>query len=352
MTKNVKKINVAIQGGGAHGAFAWGVLDRLLDEDDIEIEAITATSAGSMNAVIFAEGLRQNGRIGAKHYLESFWFDISQAGVFYSPLKRALQSSKPLKNKDLDWSPLYRFFQSVIRHFSPYQFNPANFNPLRSIIEKSVDFEKLALSSPIKLFLSATNVRSGKVRVFSTEHLSSDVVLASSCLPFLFQAVKIEGEYFWDGGYMGNPALFPLFYHTDARDILVVHINPIERHKIPQRASEIRNRINEISFNSSLLKEYRAIAFVLKLLEEDWLKPDYRNRLKHPLMHSIRTDDLMCDLSVVSKFDTSWTFLTSLKERGRQAADSWLEKHKDSLGIKGTIDLHSEFLGLGSQHTG
>lgn len=351
MAPKIKKINIAIQGGGAHGAFAWGVLDRLLEEEALEIEAITATSAGSMNAVVYAEGLRQKGRQGAKESLESFWKEISRSGRAFTPLKPFTWGQKTLTSQDLNRSPYYRLAQFVMRHFSPYQFNPTDYNPLRKVLEDSVNFESLT-KSPVKLFLSATNVYTGKVRVFPTPQITSDVVMASACLPFLFQAVKIGDEYFWDGGYMGNPALFPLFYHTESRDILVIHINPITRNTLPVRASDIRNRINEISFNASLLKEYRAIAFVLKLLEEDWLKPEYKNRLKHPLMHAIRTDGLMCDLSVVSKFDTSWSFLTSLKQRGRDATSQWLEQNGDSLGESATIDLRDEFLGLGSQHAG
>lgn len=346
-----KKINVAIQGGGAHGAFAWGVLDRLLEEDTLEIEAITATSAGSMNAVVYADGLRHKGRIGAKKALHTFWHDISLSGRAFSPIKPFFTSPKTLTSADLNRSPYYRLAQFVMRHFSPYQFNPNGYNPLRDVLEKRVQFQKLS-KAPVKLFISATNVYTGKVRVFPTPQITADVVLASACLPFLFQAVKIGKDYFWDGGYMGNPALFPLFYHTDSRDILVVHINPITRNALPKKASDIRNRINEISFNASLLKEYRAIAFVLKLLEEDWLKPEYKKHLKHPLMHAIRTDDLMCDLSVVSKFDTSWAFLTSLKERGREAVSEWLKENWASLGERSTIDLRDEFLGLGSQHAG
>lgn len=351
MATKTKKINIAIQGGGAHGAFAWGVLDRLLEEETLEIEAITATSAGSMNAVVYAEGLRQKGPQGAKESLEFFWKEISRSGRAFTPFKPFSWGQKTLTSQDLNRSSYYRFAQFVMRHFSPYQFNPTDYNPLRKVLESSVDFDSLT-DAPVKLFLSATNVYTGKVRVFPTPQITSDVVMASACLPFLFQAVKIGEDHFWDGGYMGNPALFPLFYHTESRDILVVHINPITRKTLPIKASDIRNRINEISFNASLLKEYRAIAFVLKLLEENWLKPEYKDRLKHPLMHAIRTDDLMCDLSVVSKFDTSWTFLTSLKQRGRDATSHWLEQNWTSLGKKATIDLRDEFLGLGSQHAG
>jgi NTE family protein len=203
-----------------------------------------------------------------------------------------------------------------------------------------------------KLFLSTTNVRTGKVRVFRTEEITSDVVMASACLPMLFQAVKIGNDHFWDGGYMGNPALFPLFYHTQSRDLLVVHINPIEREELPTTAADIMNRLNEITFNSSLLKEMRAIAFVTKLIEEDWLQEEHKGKLKQLIMHSIRAEGVLSDLSVASKFNTDWHFLLYLRDLGRDEAGKWLKHNFASIGKRSTIDVRSEFLDLGTHHAG
>jgi NTE family protein len=236
--------------------------------------------------------------------------------------------------------------------FSPYQFNPTNFNPLRQVLEESVDFDELEKCQTTKLFLSTTNVRTGKVRVFRTEEITSDVVMASACLPMLFQAVKIGNDHYWDGGYMGNPALFPLFYHTQSRDLLVVHINPIEREELPTTAADIMNRLNEITFNSSLLKEMRAIAFVTKLIEEDWLQEKYKCKLKHLIMHSIRAEGVLSDLSVASKFNTDWYFLLYLRDLGRDEAGKWLKQNFASIGKRSTIDVRSEFLDLGTHYAG
>jgi NTE family protein len=252
----------------------------------------------------------------------------------------------------MDGSVTYQLFDALTRMFSPYQFNPSNFNPLRQLLEASVDFDRLEKCRTIKLFLSATNVRTGKVRVFRTEEITADVVMASACLPMLFQAVKIENDHYWDGGYMGNPALFPLFYHTQTRDLLVIHINPIEREELPTSAADIMNRLNEITFNSSLLKEMRAIAFVTKLIEEDWLKKQHKRELKHLIMHAIRAEDVLSDLSVASKFNTDWNFLLYLRDLGRDEAGKWLKQNFASIGKQSTIDLRAEFLDLGTHHAG
>jgi NTE family protein len=234
--------------------------------------------------------------------------------------------------------------------FSPYQFNPFNINPLRDVLRECVDFDRLEQCRCSRLFISATNVRSGRVRVFTNREVTLDVVLASACLPFLFQAVEIDGAAYWDGGYMGNPALFPLFYHTDSRDILIVHINPIFVDDVPKTAIDISDRINQISFNSSLLKELRSIAFVTKLLEDGWLKDEYRSRLRHMLIHSLRADEALAGAGVASKFNCDWDFLTDLRDRGRAAAEAWLAENFIHIGKRGTVDLREEFLGGSSQH--
>ena len=233
---------------------------------------------------------------------------------------------------------------------SPYQFNPLNLNPLRDVLSRVVDFERLHEGTngapPIKLFVSATNVRTGKVAVFRNEEVTADHVLASACLPQLFQAVEIGGEAFWDGGFMGNPSLWPLFYETDVEDLLVVHINPIERHEVPKSVAAIDNRVNEISFNAALLKEMRAVAFVQKLLREGYVKEERAKELSDIRFHSIRADKALADLSLASKYDTSWRFLTELRDRGREVGAAWLDAHWDEVGVRGTVDLRAEFLDL------
>lgn len=353
--RNAKTINLALQGGGAHGAYAWGVIDRLLEDGRIKFEGISGTSAGSMNAVVTAYGSHTGGRGGARAALYHFWKQISQAGAIYSPLKQTPWEYIQRHWRgdwNMDQSMVYQMFDIATRMLSPYQFNPLNFNPLRTVLETAVDFDELERCQTTKLFLSATNVRTGKVRVFKTEEITADVVMASACLPMLFQAVKIGHDHYWDGGYMGNPALFPLIYHTHSRDVLVVHINPIERQQLPTDSADIMNRLNEINFNSSLLKEMRAIAFVNKLIEQDWLKEEHKGKLKHLIMHSIRADDVLCDLSVASKFNTDWHFLLYLRDLGRDEGDKWLRKNFTSIGRRSTVDLHAEFLDLGTPHAG
>jgi NTE family protein len=230
----------------------------------------------------------------------------------------------------------------ITRLLSPYQFNPVNYNPLREVLTQVVDFAALRRHCcPVKLFLSATNVRSGKVRIFSNDEIDADAVLASGCLPFLFQAVEIEGESYWDGGYMGNPAIFPLIYHCEGRDVAIVHINPLERRDMPVTAAEILNRINEISFNSSLMREMRAIHFVTGLIESGTVR---EHRLKHMLIHGISAEADMVCLSVASKLSTDWAFLTELKEIGRTTAEAWLNEHFDALGRRSTIDIELTYL--------
>lgn len=340
--KKQKTVNLALQGGGAHGAFAWGVLDMLLEDGRIGIEGICATSAGTMNACALAYGMHLGGPEKAREALHDFWWNIHRTGQQYNPVRRL--PWEKIASWNMDSSLGYFLFDSMTRVFSPYQFNPFDFNPLREVLEESVDFEELRACDCVKLFISATHIASGKVRVFDTKEITLDVAMASACLPFLFKAVEIDGEDYWDGGYMGNPALFPLFYETDARDVVIVHINPMERPETPKTAPDIMNRINEISFNSSLLKELRAIAFVKKLIENDMLKDEHRNDFKDVLVHSVRADEALCDLSVASKFDSDWEFLTMLRDRGRETMAAWLDENFEAIGVRDTVDLHAEFL--------
>lgn len=340
----VRMINLALQGGGSHGAFTWGVIDRLLDEPDIEFEGLSGTSAGAVNAAVLAHGLMEGGRIGGQAALEDFWRRSSRGGSIWSPVSSLPQVSLP--GMEMLSAATYAAFDTMTRTFSPYEFNPFDINPLRDLLSESVDFDALRDRCDTKLFLSATNVRSGRVRVFETHEVSVDVVMASACLPFVFKAVEIDGEHYWDGGYMGNPVLFPFFYNCESRDVMIVHINPMERVEVPKTAPDIMNRINEISFNSSLVDELRAINFVSRLIEKEWLKDEYKDRLRHILVHSVRADAALEDLPVSSKFDVNWSFLTKLRDRGRVEADRWLEANRDDIGHKSTVDLESQYLGL------
>lgn len=342
LKEGIKRINLALQGGGAHGAFAWGVIDKFLEDGRIEIEGLAGTSAGSMNAVVYAYGVLR-GKEGARAALHEYWRAISDAGQKYSLVKRT-----PWEQMFGGWSQersvASEGFKLLTSTFSPYQLNPMNFNPLREVLESQVNFEQLVASRTTKLFLSATNVRTGKIRVFNTHEITPDVVLASACSPFLFQAVEIDGEHYWDGGYMGNPALYPLFYHTDSRDVVILQINPIERVGPPTQSSEIANRVNEITFNSALIKELRSVYFLQQLLDQGKIKDEYIDDFKCVLIHAIRADAALSDLSVSSKLACEWDFLTMLRDRGRDCASEWIARHYKDVGVRSTVDLRREFL--------
>lgn len=336
---NSKTVNLALQGGGAHGAFAWGVLDRLLEDGRVIFDAVSATSAGAMNATVLGYGLTIGGAEGAREELEKFWKKISEEGA-----KGPLQPSwidKAIGNHSLDYSPIFTFMDILSRVMSPYELNPMNVNPLRQVLESSVDFEVLRAGCPIKLFLSATNVRTGKVRMFENHEIGPDQVLASGCLPFMFQTVEIDGEGYWDGGYMGNPAIFPLIYGSTTNDVVIVHINPLNRDEIPKSARDIMNRINEISFNSSLMREMRAIAFVSHLIEDGQLQDDKHRRM---LIHSIQDEPFMTSLGVTSKLNADWGFMIKLRDVGRACASKWLDDHFEDLGARSSTNIREVFL--------
>lgn len=337
MSKNNKLIHLALQGGGAHGAFAWGILDKILEDGRLKIDAFSACSAGSMNATIFAYGRMKGGTDGAREYLYNFWKRVSQIE------HTSVEIQKPLIDRAMRYIQ-YSFLDSLSRSISPYQFNHLNVNPLRDIVADMVDFEELKLDRNTKLFLTTTNVRTGRVRVFNNKEISIDVVMASACLPYLFQSVKINDDYYWDGGYSGNPAIFPLFYNNNTRDVLIIHINPMERSELPITSSEIGNRINEITFNASLLHEFRAISFVKKLINKGWIKDEFKHKLKDMYIHSIRADEALHGFDVTSKFDTHWYFLTYLRDLGRVQAKKWLDLNFDSVGKESTVDLEKDFL--------
>ncbi len=331
-----RRVNLALQGGGSHGAYAWGILDYFLEDGRLAIEGISGTSAGSMNAVVCAYGRLVGGADGAREKLHDFWKAMSDAG-------RAFNLGARLPGAG-ERSPAFEAFKVMTGALSPYQWNPLNINPLRRVLEAQVDFAALRACKVTKLFISATSVRSGKARVFGTAEVSADVVLASACLPMVFQAVEIDGEAYWDGGYMGNPVLYPLFYETESRDVIIVHINPVDRPGVPRLAHEIEDRMNEITFNASLIKELRAVAFVQKLLDDGWIKDEFRGRLKNVLLHSVRADRALEGLSVASKFDLDWAFLTDLRDRGRETARAWLARNHDDIGVRSTVDVRKEFL--------
>lgn len=341
----IKAINLALQGGGSHGAFTWGVIDRLLEDGRVSFDGICGTSAGAMNAVLVAHGLMQGGHDGARASLANFWESVGRLGAMLNPVA-AMACSNPLDNAGT--APMLAVQQwaaeSFTRTFSPYQFNPLNVNPLRDLLASCVDFDALHHCDEVKLFICATNVRSGKVRIFNNNSMSVDAVMASACLPHLFQAVEIDGQHYWDGGYMGNPALYPLFYETATRDVVVVMVNQMWRDEVPTTSAEIEDRVNEISFNSSLMREMRAVEFVSRQLGEGWLKPEYAKRMRHVLVHLIRADAFMGTLSAATKISTDIKFLAGLRDLGRASAAQWLDEHHASLGKNGTVDLRSEFL--------
>ena len=338
--KAPKTINLALQGGGAHGAFTWGVLDRLLEEERLAFEGISATSAGAMNGAVLAYGLTIGGRDGARTALTEFWRRVSDHARL-SPLQPS-PFDRITKDFSLTASPAFAFAAFMTRLWSPYQFNPLNLNPLLDALLASVDFGTLqSPDCPIKLFLSATNVRTGKIKVFERREISASAVMASACLPSLFHAVEIDGEAYWDGGYMGNPPLFPLIYHCESADILVVHLNPLYRSEVPYTADEILNRINEVSFNSSLMREMRAVAFVSRLITENRIKD---LGLKQVLIHGVANDELINGLNAVSKYNADWDFITFLRDEGRRCASDWLARNFSRLGVESTVDIEQTYL--------
>lgn len=339
-----KSINLAIQGGGAHGAFAWGIMDRLLEDGRFHVEGISGTSAGSLNATVLAYGLLIGGLDGAREQLDKFWRSIAVAGALYNPCKQMPWEQFFFANK-MDNSMAFKWFEALTHTFSPYQLNPFDLNPLKDVLLDNVDFHRLQQCQITQLFLAATNVRTGQVRIFNTNEITADTVLASSCLPFIFKAIEIDGDYYWDGGYTGNPSLFPFFYHVKSQDIIILHINPIERPAPPTLPEQIFNRINEISFNNSLLKELRSIAFVQKLLEEGWIKDEFKDKLKYIYLHSISADKALYDLSVASKVSSDWDFLLMLKNRGRAKAAEWIDENYNKIGVQSSFNPRETLVG-------
>ena len=325
-------VDLALQGGGSHGGFTWGVLDRLLEEPWLQIEAISGTSAGAMNAAVLADGWQRGGAGGAREALDAYWRRVAEAAAF-SPVQRS-PVDRLMGRWSLDTSPVYRAMEMMARVFSPYHLNPMGLNPLRSILAECIDFDHLA-ASRIKLFITATNVRTGRGRIFRNGEITPDVLLASACLPTMFHAIEIDGESYWDGGYAGNPTITPLVRESDAHDTILVQINPRERPDTPRTASEILNRVSEISFNSPLMKELRMIALLRQVAD-----PGHGEGARWAGMrtHRIMTDRL-AQFGASSKFNAELEFLQMLKAEGRLSADTFLAAHADDIGTRSTADI-------------
>jgi NTE family protein len=325
-------IDLALQGGGAHGAFTWGVLDRLLEESGLRIEGISGTSAGAMNAAVLAAGHAANGSKGARTALEDFWRRVSRAALL-SPIRRS-PLDVLMGRWTMDTSPVFLAFDLAARLFSPYDLNPGGANPLREILAECVDFGRVA-QSPIRLFVTATNVRTGRGHVFRNAELTPDVLLASACLPTLFQAVEIDGEAYWDGGYAGNPTMTPLVRECASSDTVLVQVNPVERPGTPRSARDIINRVNEVSFNATLLKELRMIAILRQVANPGQCEGA---RWAGMRIHRIASA-AMTDLGYSSKLNAEWDFLCLLRDEGRRCADLFLQAHMHDLGQRSSFDL-------------
>ena len=325
-------IDLALQGGGSHGAFTWGVLDRLLQESRFKIEGVSGTSAGAMNAAVLAEGYARSGAEGARAALAAYWRRISDAARF-SPFQRSL-IDRVLGRWTLDNSPLFFMFDTISRLYSPYDLNPSGSNPLLPILEDLIDFDLLR-NSPVKVFITATNVRTGRPRVFRNADVSPEVLLASACLPTLFQAVEIDGESYWDGGYSGNPTLTPLVNELVSDDTIIIPINPVERPGTPKSANEILNRLNEVSFNAVLLKELRMMALLRRAVDPGSGEGAQWAKMR---VHLVR-NKIMDTLDYSSKLNAEWDFLSMLFEEGRKAAEEFLAEHGDSIGMHSTFEL-------------
>jgi NTE family protein len=329
-----KSVSLALQGGGAHGAFTWGVLDALLDDGRLAIEAITGASAGAMNAVVLVEGWLAGGPDAAREHLRKFWKRVSLEGAL-SPVQQHL-FNRFLGYWCADGSPAHLWLDTWTHRLSPYETNPLDINPLRDALAELIDFERVRSCRDAKLFISATHVWTGKIRIFRHRELTADHVLASACLPTIFQAVEIDGEPYWDGGYIGNPALFPLFYETATDDILLVQVNPIERRATPRTAHEIQNRLTEITFNSNLLRELRAVEFVTRLIDAGKLSTDEYKRVR---MHRIAGGAKLDAFTASSRLNANWSFFKELKDLGRVTAQQWLAANYKAIGVRATLDL-------------
>ncbi|MGO9391582.1 patatin-like phospholipase family protein [Rhodoblastus sp.] len=335
---NRKRIKIALQGGGSHGAFTWGVLDRLLDDPRLEIEAVVGTSAGAMNAAVLVDGLARGGPAAARRQLHAFWNGVAAIAAASplqpSPLDRARSPG------NMDFSPSWMIVNMLNKVFSPYELNPANLNPLQQLLEDTVDFARLRVGKEPALFVCATNVLTGRLRVFERREISAASVMASACLPLLFQAVEVDGEHYWDGGYCGNPPIFPLIYMGGCADVLIVQLNPINVPAVPQDVRGIIDRINTISFNSSLMREMRMIKFVTDLIDNGDLSPGHYLRLN---IHTIDAEAELAELNASSKLNGDKAFLQHLHALGIAKAKEFLDAHFDAIGHRSSTDIAAKF---------
>ena len=332
-----KAINLALQGGGSHSAFTWGVLDRLLEDERLTFEGITATGAGSINAIVLAHGLASGGRRAARTHLETFWMRMSELASTSIIAPSFFDKMNPTFG--LEHSPGYVFVDFVSRFMSPYQLNPFDVNPLRNLLNELVDFQRVRQQQTVKLFLSATSVRTGKIAIFRTNEITAEHVIASDCVPFRTRAPEIGAEHYWDGGFMGNPAIFPVIYECDALDVLLVHLTPAERTDLPTSARAILNRMEEIVFNAALMREMRVIAMITQMIDDGRLSGG-----KRMFFHLIEAEDITRVLSASSKMNFDWKFLMHLFAMGRARAEGWLTDNFKLLGVETTLDLHSRYL--------
>jgi len=332
MSNHPIRLAIALQGGGSHGAFTWGVLDRLLQEPGFEIVGVSGTSAGAMNAGILADGLRRGGSAEARAALEHYWKDVSRLPGYASFAPPDFPGLPRTWN--MERNPVFLWHEMLTRIWSPYETNPLNYNPLRSLLER-IDFDGLRHDpGAARVFICATNVRTGLRRVFENHELSAEVLLASAALPQVYQAVEIAGEHYWDGGYTGNPALAPLYLGTEATDLIVVGINPIVRAEVPRTARAISDRMGEISFNSSFMGEVAAIAFFEELMQSRPADPRFRRLFVHGI-----GDEALGTFGASSKMNNHPDFLAHLREIGMRDANCWLAEHRHAVGRRSTVDL-------------
>ncbi|MDY6993078.1 MAG: patatin-like phospholipase family protein [Pseudomonadota bacterium] len=333
-----KSLSLALQGGGSHGAFTWGVLDRLLEDQRIEIEAFVGTSSGAINATVAAYGLEVADAHTARQLLSEFWHSLAQLGKM-SPLQPSWLDQL-FSRGNMDYSPTWVLYDYFCRLFSPYQLNPINLNFIKKILSGIVDFSYLHQAKKVKLFVCATNVLNARLKIFEQQEVTPEAVMASACLPFLFQAVEIDGHHYWDGGYLGNPPIFPLIYKTQSPDILVVQVNPINITEVPQSAQAILDRINTLSFNSSLMREMRVIHFISSLITQEHLD---EHKYKYPYIHTIDAEAELAEFSFSSKMNVDVNFLEYLFEMGRHKADTFINTHFDKIGNESSTDIMAKF---------
>lgn len=330
------RINLALQGGGAHGAFTWGVLEGLLEDPRVRLEGLSGSSAGAMNAVLLADGWMKNGREGARRGLEDFWSEIGKQ------VPSVMVTHGP--GDALSLSPAAKILASWAAHFSPLQLNPFDLSPLRGLLERRVDFEQLRARSPFKLFVGTTQANTGKLRVFRESELTVDVLLASSCLPTIHHSVEIDGEAYWDGGYSANPAVFPLFYDCESRDVLLVLLSPLRWDDTPRTMAEIEARIVELGFSANFMREMRMFAQAI-----DFSTPRFmtfgrlERRLQQMRFHMIDSNQLASLQRSDTKSLAHGPFLERLRQQGRERTSLWLSEHAGGVGRRSTVDIKTCF---------